>query len=304
MKKVFRITGGIVFPWTALTLAVGLWLLGPAGCDSNSPSPLQDNPFKDQADTLKTITILSCQGYVFELPDHVSLTQLEHWPNPSESATRIDQKTRDLWAQNGLSVAVAPISSWPQLREQLIRAGAHRVYDNQFWLRNPNELAEFDTAWLDSDISFFVAGHDRQLNGYSATAGTCLFRFNAAPLFTPGNQNQLRFNLVPVYRSEKKQTRVTHDDQNGYQIFREEQIIVFEQLLLTAAMDTESFIAITTSGKNEVIGNLGRYFLINRTEKGHAQRALFLAPKRIEAKRATAPVFRREPVEKPTRKTG
>lgn len=283
----------VLFRGMTLTLAVSLYLLGLTGCNNKSTPLLQDNPFSEQTKTLTTVTILSCQGYVFELPAPVSLAELTHWPKLNEASnsngTTIDQNARNIWAQNGLNIAIAPISSWPQLRKQLIEAGAHSIYENQFWLRNTKESAEFDTAWRDKDTSFFVTGPDNQLNGYSASPGTCLLRFNATPLFTTERENQLRFNLVPIYRSEEKKTAMVYNEKNGYKIQRDQQIIVFKELLLSGIIDTESFIAIAISDKNEVIGNLGRYFLMNRDKKGDAQRVLFLVPKRIEAKRATSP---------------
>jgi len=297
MKEVPRITTSILFHWKAWILFCALVVssLSSRGCDSNKLSkPLEDNPFQDQTKTLKKITILTCQGYVFELPDHLQISQLAPWPHPSDilplhRAPAIDPVSRELWAKNGLDISVAPLRSWPQLRQELIQSGAKSVYENRFWLRNPHELAEFDTAWPEKDASFFLTDQNNHLHGYSASAGTCLFRFNAAPLFDADRKNQLRFHLVPVFRSDKEQTYVSRDKNNYLRIHNENQVIVFKQLLLSGTMDPESFIAITVSNKDEAIGNLGRYFLVNRNQKGHAQRVLFLVPKRIEAQRALPP---------------
>jgi hypothetical protein len=259
---------------TPLPLSIALSLLLLTGCENSNLS--QDNPFNNPTKTYDKITILTCHGYLFELPEHVQVSQLPHWPQspdllPKKHDPAIDQMTLDLWTKNGLKISGAPLTLWSQLGTELIQAGAKNLYENQFWLRNPREVAEFDTTWPEKQTSIFITDQNNQLHGYSADAGTGYFRFNASPILKFEKGKYLRFHILPIFRSEN-----------------EKQIIVFKQLLLGGTMAPDSFIAITLSKKSEAIGNLGRNFLVNQ-QQGNSQRILLLVPKSIQAKRTASP---------------
>ena len=70
------------------------------GCDSNPVDPAldSDNPFDKPTQAPETITILSCRGYLLELPNHIQITELAGWPLTSTTQPQaIDENSRKLW---------------------------------------------------------------------------------------------------------------------------------------------------------------------------------------------------------------
>jgi hypothetical protein len=282
------------WPLTVRCLQI-LWVLIciflAAGCqEEDGISELTgQSPFKNAPSSpAEEILIVSCQGYPLELPGQVDVMALPFWSehalaqesgNISASATpAFSAEQLNLWRQNGLHLAVAPLDDWAQFRQELMDAGGRSMSSTISLLRKPTDVAEFPAAWVPQSTSVFIIGSSGIPRGYTLSQGDCLFSVNCVPGREVPQPSSLYTKIVPEFHAALPSERFDRDAFGTLRRIIENPRMVFNQMTLEGQLPKDHFICIAAKTKPITAGNLGQLFLTRTEGTDNYQLVLILVP--------------------------
>ncbi len=263
-----------------------------AGCQSNKldKSLAKDNPFSHEQKS-ESIEILACQGNTYRYPSEINLSKilssasftLKTKEESPKAFTWLNQST---WSENGLDIYFVGSEHWESLKILLEESNVSQTSQTKYFIRNTDEVAEFEMTSVDNESTFFIKKDNGQLRGYTIAQGDCLFRVNGTPLNNTLQTSQdLLLNIVPLFKSNIKQTGYQLQKDRKISIVDKTQMVVFEDMLTSGQIPANTFIIILKSNKNEGIGNIGRYFLSDQNQSDVYNLMLILQPQRVKMNR-------------------
>ena len=265
---------------------VGLALaLSGCGQDDQIAQMRRENPFTNlPAKDPSTILIVTCRFSPVALPGHVDITAMPFWKEHLLTAVKspgiisgFSPQQLAPWHNNGMQIAVAPLSRWNEFWDALVAKGAVESTGQIDVFHNASQAAEYAGYWVEQDQSVFVISPGSSLRGYTLTSGDCFFRVNCTPPpNTPASQvDNVYIKIAPVFRSAIPAEQLVKT-QVGYA--REYPEIVFDQFTLSGILQNDYFICIAYKSQREVPNNLGRVFLARDSGADNYQLLLALAP--------------------------
>ena len=272
------------------TLWVLICIFLATGCQEDEVSELtRQSPFKNAPPApAEEILIVSCQSYPLELSGQVDVMALPFWNKHAlaEESGNISISAKppfsagqlNLWRQNGLHVAVAPLDDWAQFRQELMDAGGLSMSSTISLLRRPTDVAEFPTSWVPQSTSVFITGSSGIPRGYTLSQGDCLFSVNCLPGREIPQPSSLYIKIVPEFHAAHSSERFDRDAFGVLRRIIENPRIVFNQMTLEGQLSKGHFICIAAKTKPITAGNLGQLFLTRTEGTDNYQLVMILVP--------------------------
>lgn len=265
-------------------LLVALW-----GCqqDDKIAQLRKENPFTNQPrPDPSSIVIVTCLISPMEVPGQVDITDLAFWKKhrlgpgaPTATNGIVSGFTPEQlanWNDNGLQIAIAPLSQWYEFRDLLTTKGAIESLGKITLFRNAYQPYELPAYWLEQARSVFVSTDQGELRGYTLTEGDCFFQINCSPGNRTSGSDIVYIKIVPVFRSVEA-ARDLLETPSGY--IRQYPRIVFDQLTVSGVLQNGFFICIAAKTQSDKADNLGDLFLTRNTGADNYQLLLTLAPR-------------------------
>ena len=270
-----------IMTWVVLTLITG--------CAENEQLDelIEQSPFRNQSQsTPPERMFVTCNYYPLELPGLVDISAMPFWDKynatgPGAPGVGLSLEMIKIWNRNGLKLAVAPLSAWPEFRDHLIEAGGVALPQTMTFIRNHTEVADLPTYVVEQPASVFVSGSNGSLRGYTLAEsenGECVFRVNAIPGRGNAVKDVLNLKIVPEFHSFLNRDRFIRDDDNELHRIRESPAVVFDQLTLSGTLPNDYFICIGPSTKDVIAGNLAQLFMTRKEGADNYQMMVVLVP--------------------------
>ena len=273
-------------------------LFGLSGCNPNSELDelVEQSPFKKHPKSDPDIRIVSCYYYPLELPGNVDVSALPFWSQfdpltqPSDSQDNPSSQksigfTPDqiaLWRANGLQIALAPLSAWPELRKSIIQADGVALPQTFTFIRNPSEFAELITYVLDRRATLFISGKKGVNKAYTLAEfdnGDCMFRLNCVPWQGDPEQKTLFIKIVPEFQRLQPDKKFIRDEFGNIRKATEYPKVIFDQLTFSGLVPEGHFICIAAASNKNSSDDLGQLFLTRKKGADNYQMILVLVPK-------------------------
>lgn len=247
----------------------------------------QENPFKSQEqNNLNSIVVTTCNYMILELPGNVKIADQSFWsphelapgraaPNGAITAGFGLDQTK-MWRDNGLSLALAPMSMWKTFVDGLTRLGAQTSPEKMAVFKNPRQVVDLQGYWLDQPQSVFLSDAQGSLRGYTLASGECLLRINCMPYSSVTSDRSTFMKIIPIFRNAQSQFLAS---ENKLGFTEERPQIVFDQLNLSGTLRNGFFLAITARPADGKIGHLGQLFLSRSFGADNYQLVILLAPR-------------------------
>jgi len=269
-------------------LALGAALLS-ANCQKSERQRLiEESPFRQRSpEADNSIIFVSCTFQPLEAAGEIDITQQQIWrdyalsteePIPAEKGVEKGFSAAQvrLWRENGLEIAVVPLSNWKQFLEEMLKIQCAQMPVMTALYRRPGQAAEFPFYWITQPASPFICDAQGNLQGYSLYNGRGFIRVNCMPAEDPASKTAY-LKLIPFFRHAIPEEKIVQD-KLGPKIVREYPEIAFEQLELEGALREGYFICISTRPEETFSGKLGNLFMRHNVEGREVQLMLMIAP--------------------------
>ena len=214
----------------------------------------------------------------------MDLSRLDFWAEQAVSEAQttaglgLDRTMVRQWRKNGLFVAAAPVTAWPELREKIVAQGAVTAEQTTALIRKAGEGLEVSTYDCDGDRPVFVASGKAGLRGRTLPPGQCLFRVGLVPELS-GPPWRLRLQMTPLVRSERREERYVRDEFGQMRRVAEKPEIIFDELRLSGKLENDWFVAVVLTGKAQTLGSLGAVFMTPNLYVQDEQLLVILRPR-------------------------
>lgn len=264
----------------------------PTGCQKDPLEELaKQSPFHQMpAQPATDLLVLTCRCHTLLLGGQVDISSSDLFKRYGLGAGRsitdggpaadraLGSMDRQLgcWWNNGLAVAVAPLSEWNDLWEQILLLGGVQREDRTAIFRDATQSAPFETFAIERTSVFVL---DAKLNGrgYTLEAGRCAFRVNCQPWNVRAGEEAVYLSVAPVFVGEQPRRTFAMDETGNYRLTRQQEQQVFEELILEGTVKADQFICIAARTQNLEPGSLAEVFLRGAGDDG-GQIVLVLVP--------------------------
>jgi hypothetical protein len=262
------------------------------GCqqDDEVSRLIEESPFKnDPLENPGDIQIVTCQFYPLEIPGHVDITRWSFWKQynalaPAGSGAAPDSdggfpvQQLQLWQKNGFHVAVAPMLSWSDFRQAVLRSGGRALSQSLALIRRPVDIAQFNAYWLERDRSVFIFEGPGSGRALTLPAGDCAFAINCIPDLGGHQAKEFHIKIVPEVHNALEQARINQDESGNFHRVRERPKVTFDQLGLSGTIPRGYYMVIASVPGLIEAGTLGQIFLSRQIEGQNRQMAVVIAP--------------------------
>ena len=264
-----------------------IWVVLPAGCQEDPLTQIRsENPFASQnKQDPDTILFVTCNNMSIQLPGHINVPGQPFWHPyalPTDNFFPVDGlvsgftvKQVRAWHNNGISLALVPMSLWKTFVDAFVTLGAKRIPDKIALFRHPRQVAELPAYWIEQPRSVFVSDSNGAIRGYTLETGDCLFRINCVPVGQDRPVETLHIKIDPSFRLAQP-TIEKADNKIGFANRVSE--VIFKQLTLSGVLRNGYFLAIAFRHGDGRTGSLGRLFLSRTTGAENYQMVYLLAP--------------------------
>ncbi|MBN1845071.1 MAG: hypothetical protein JW810_05270 [Sedimentisphaerales bacterium] len=277
--------GGRVFFLVLGSAVIGLCL----GCrqDDELDRLIQESPFQNiPSEATDDLLIVTCQYLPLQLPGHVDVTQWPFWEKYDALAGGTDlsrpvgfsAEQLRLWRENGCFVAVAPSTTWVELREQLQRVGGKTLAQTTALIRHPAEEVQFLAGWIFQPDSIYLWEGAATGRALTLPAGHCLFNVNCIPGLGGAQAKVFHLKIVPEVQAADPQDHFGTDEFGVLRRIRENPKIVFTRLALSGTLPIHHFVAIASRPDPQMAGKLGRLFFRRAEPEQNQQIIVLLLP--------------------------
>ena len=259
-----------------------------SGCQEDPLARMhRENPFtsQDKQDP-DTILFVTCNNMSMELPGHVNVPEQPFWHPyalPIDNLSHVDGLVSGLtaeqvrtWHNNGISLALVPMSLWKTFVDDFVALGAERIPDKIALFRHPRQIAELPAYWIEQPRSVFVSDSNDAIRGYTLETGDCFFRINCVPLGKDRPVERLHIKIDPSFRLTEPIIEKA-DNKTGF--VKRASDVIFKQLTLSGVLRNGYFLIIAVRhNDDDRTGSLGRLFLSRTTGAENYQMVYLLAP--------------------------
>ncbi len=194
-----------------------------------------------------------------------------------------------LWHNNGLEIALAPLSEWGNFQNELLQLQAIQppgtIHD--VLLRNPTQAAEFVAANVNQPTALFAIGTNNILRGSTLENGTCLFKIYCCPVEDTPPINNIYVRITPAFRSYLQTSNIYARQLQG--LPPAENVTDFNQLTINCKLPEGYFMCITRRANFNRPGNIGQTFLTYSTDHQDFQLVLLITPDARTARQMQQP---------------
>ena len=186
-------------------------------------SPFKNAPLENPGDIL----IVTCQFYPLEIPGHVDITRWPFWEQYNaltlagsggapDSVGGFPVQQLRLWQENGFQVAIAPMPSWSDFRQTILRASGRALSQSSALIRRPVDIAQFTAYWLEQDRSVFISEGLGSGRALTLPAGDCVFAVNCIPGLGGRQAKEFHLKIVPEVYSALATERIDQDESGDF----------------------------------------------------------------------------------------
>ena len=271
----------------SLLTLTGLALITGCQQESELSRLRKESPFVRQPqDSPQEILLVTCRVYRLQLPGHLDVTEMPFWKQHDPEDKKLADHNQptgfstdqiQICRKNGLHIAIAPLSHWSQLRDEIIDAGGTGLAETFSLFPDRATIARFPTFWLDQTTSVFVRDPNIAPRGLTLTPGDCAFWVNCEPLDSGSPPQNLRVKIVPVFHSAAFQPP-SFADQPTMPPRKEPVLIPFDRLTIRGVLPRGYFVALATRPQGRPARTLGEIFLSQRQAADNLQMVLVLVP--------------------------
>ena len=247
-------------------------------------SPFKNAPLENPGDIL----IVTCQFYPLEIPGHVDITRWPFWEQynalasagggTSDSGGGFPIQQLRLWQENGLQVAVAPMLSWSDFRQTVLRSSGRALPQSSVLIRRPVDIAQFTAYWLDQDWSVFISQGLGSGRALTLPAGDCVFAVNCIPGLGGRQAKEFHIKIVPEVYSALETERIDQNESGDFHRVKERPKVAFDQLSLSGTIPRGHYMVIVSEPSLAKADMLGQIFLSRQIGGQNRQMALVIAP--------------------------
>lgn len=262
------------------------------GCrqDDELSKLIEESPFKNP--TLENpgdILIVTCQYYPLEIPGHVDITRWPFWEQYNALATpgntaapstasRFPVQQLRLWQENGFQVAVAPMLSWADFRQTVLRSGGRALSQSTALIRRSVDVARFTAYWLYQARSIFISEGFGSGRALTLPVGNCVFAVNCIPGLGGRQAKEFHIKMVPEVHSALEEEKFGEDEFGVLRRIQERPKITFDQLSLSGTIPRGYYMVIAGRPGPAAAGKLGQLFLSYQIGGQNRQLAVVIAP--------------------------
>lgn len=255
----------------------------------------EQSPFKNRSGRAAKLTIITCECHIIQLPADFDLSALDFWSHygigDERQEVSLPAEQLRTWRTNGFELSAAPLNDWPQLQQSLASARGRSLPRRTAIFRNDLEIAEFNSIFRPEPATVFVHAPGVTPRGCRLSGGDYVFRVICTSRSAGTGQSYIDMQVVPVFKSaEQRLTYRTNDRHVTDHDFRVEQVVespevIFDRLILDAALPEGYFLCIASGRDKTDEVNLGRLFLGRDIGEGDFQLLLVLVPGKTTARR-------------------
>ena len=274
-----------------LIIVFGVTAVLISGCrqDDELSHLIAESPFKNPSlENPGDILIVTCQYYPLEIPGHVDMTRWPFWEkynavafadgsSPDSTGGFHVQQLR-LWQENGFQVAIAPMVSWSDFRQTVLRAGGQALSQSTALIRRPVDVARFTAYWLYQDRSIFISEGFGSGRALTLPAGDCVFAVNCIPGLGGRQAKEFYIKIVPEVHSALEEEKFGEDEFGVLRRIQERPKISFDPLSLSGTIPRGYYLVIAGRPGPAAAGKLGPLFLSNQIGGQNRQLAVVIAP--------------------------
>lgn len=258
---------------------------------------MEESPFKTlPVETPSDILVVTCQFCPLEIPGHVDITRWPFWEQYNAMAVAGDGETPGtaygfpaqqlrLWKKNGFLVAVAPMSSWPDVRNTIIQSGGRMLSQATALIRRPVDTARLNTYWLEKEQPVYIAKEPGAGRALSLPVGSCVLAVNCIPGTTDRQPENFHIYMVPEVHSALEDQRIVPKAPEEYFREKERPKVIFDSLHLSGTIRSDTYIIIACDPDTTAAGSLGSVFLARNTEEQNRQMIVVVSPEIQTGKR-------------------
>ncbi|MCK5272916.1 MAG: hypothetical protein KAJ52_10065 [Sedimentisphaerales bacterium] len=246
----------------------------------------RENPFTSQGkQDPDTVLFVTCNNMSMELPGHVNVPEQLFRPPyalPIDNLSPVDGLVSGLtakqvrtWHNNGISLALVPMSLWKTFVDDFVALGAKRIPDKIALFRHPRQVAELPAYWTEQPRSVFVSDSNGAIRGYTLETGDCFFRINCVPLSKDRPVESLHIKIDLSFRLTEP-TIEKADNKTGF--VKRASDVIFKQLTLSGVLRNGYFLIIAVRHDDDKTGSLGQLFLSRTAGAENYQMVYLLAP--------------------------
>jgi len=248
-------------------------------------SPFKSAPLENPGDIL----IVTCQFHPLEIPGHVDITRWPFWEQynalasagsggaPGSDGGFPVQQLR-LWQENGFQVAVAPMSSWSDFRQTVLRSSGRALAQSSALIRRPVDIAQLTAYWLDQDRSVYISKGLGSGRALTLPAGDCVFTVNCIPGLGGREAKEFHIKIVPEVYSALETERIDQNESGDFYLVKERPKVAFDQLSLSGTIPRGYYMVIVSEPSLGQAPALGQIFLSRQIGGQNRQMAVVIAP--------------------------
>jgi len=261
------------------------------GCrqDNEISQLIEESPFKNAPlENPGDILIVTCQFCPLEIPGHMDITGWPFWKQynaqvsagggTSDSGGGFPVQQLRLWQENGFQVAVAPMVSWSDFRQTVLRSSGRALPQSSVLIRRPVDIAQFTAYWLDQDRSVFISEGRGSGRALTLPAGDCVFAVNCIPGLGGRQAKEFHIKIVPEVYSALETERIDQDESGDFHRVKERSKVAFDQLSLSGTIPRGYYMVIVSKPSLAKADTLGQIFLSRQIGGQNRQMALVIAP--------------------------
>jgi hypothetical protein len=247
----------------------------------------RENPFTSQGkQDPDTVLFVTCNNMSLELPGHIDIPEQLFRPPYALPIDNISPPVDGLvsgftaeqvrtWHNNGISLALVPMSLWKTFVDDFVALGAERIPDKIALFRYPSQIAELPAYWTEQPRSVFVSDSNDAIRGYTLETGDCFFRINCVPLGKDRPVEKLHIKIDLSFRLSEPIIEKA-DNKTGF--VKRASDVIFKQLTLSGVLQNGYFLIIAVRHDDDRTGSLGQLFLSRTTGAENYQMVYLLAP--------------------------
>ena len=273
-----------------ICIGVATGLLHGCRQDDDLSGLIEESPFKNAPlENPGDILIVTCQFCPLEIPGHVDITRWPFWQQYNalasadggaapDSASGFPVQQLRLWQENGFQVAVAPMPSWSDFRQTVLRASGRALSQSSALIRRTVDIAQFTAYWLEQDRSVYIwegLGSGRAL---TLPAGDCVFAINCIPGLGGRQAKEFHIKIVPELYSAQETERIDQDETGDFRRVKERPKVTFDSLSLSGTIPRGYYMVIVSVPGPVEAGTLGQIFLSRQIGGQNRQMVLVIAP--------------------------
>jgi len=248
-------------------------------------SPFKNAPLEKPGDIL----IVTCQFCPLEIPGHVDITLWPFWEQYNaltsagsggapDSAAGFPVQQLRIWQENGFQIAVAPMLSWSDFRQTVLRSGGRALAQSSALIRRSVDIARFAVYWLDQDRSIFISEGLGSGRALTLPAGDCVFAINCIPGLGGRQTKEFHIKITPEVLSVLEEEKFGEDEFGVLRRIHERPRITFDQLSLSGTIPRGYYMVIASGPSPAEAPALGQIFLSRQSDGQNRQMALVIAP--------------------------